>query len=36
VLFDLGTSVTTAELLGLAAAAEVTIFEMVPVARALR
>jgi ABC-2 type transport system ATP-binding protein len=35
VLLDLGESVTTADLLGMAAEADVTIVEMVPVARAL-
>jgi hypothetical protein len=35
VMLDLGESVTTAELLGMAAEADVTIVEMVPVARAL-
>ena len=35
VLLDLGESVTTAELLGMAAEADVTIVEMVPVTRAL-
>jgi hypothetical protein len=34
-MLDLGESVTTAELLGLAVESDVTIVEMVPVARAL-